>query len=323
VLLRGKVTEKGSGKPVAGACVEYWPLVIDNPNLLKNVITGWQKRELTKEDGTFRIAVLPGPGHLLFQGPTPDYVHAEIAGEVVYSGRAGGRRLYPDAAVKIDVPAKGDVKELSVTLRRGVTVRCKLVGPDGKPVARAVVLNRLHVYHDLGWHFATEARDGVYEVHGLDPEKSVPIIFLDAVNQCGAVAEISGKQAGEEVTVKLAPCGKAKARYLDGRGTPVTDSRVSPDVVVTPGRSGEYRRDDAKEGELLADEGSLVNLDRHNYWDKVKTDAEGRVTFPALVPGATYRVGRWEKDHWVLHKEFTVESGKTIDLGNVRIDKGE
>src|SRR5262249_27352234 len=151
-----------------------------------------------------------------------------------------------------------------------------------------------------------EARDGVFEVHGLDPEKAVPVCFLDAENQCGATVQLSGKQAGETVTVKLAPCGKATARYLDGKGRPLADYSAAPDIVVTPGASGDYTAA-VKKGELLADAESLVNIDRHNYWDRVKTDAQGRVTFPALIPGATYRVARWENDRWVPHKEFTAE----------------
>jgi protocatechuate 3,4-dioxygenase beta subunit len=321
VLVRGKVTEAGTGKPVAGACVQFWPRGVDNPNLRPNVITGWQKRELTKADGSFAIAVLPGPAHLLVQGPTPDYVHEEIGHEVLYSGRPGGSRLYPDAVVKLDIPARGEPKELAVTLRRGVTVRGRLLGPDGQPVARAVVLHRLHIYMDLGWHFATEARDGTFAVHGLDPDKSIPVHFLDAEKRCGAVVHLWGKQAGEEVTVRLVPCGQATARYLDGSGKPLADYAVSPDIVITPGHP--RIAGGRKEGEFLADQESLVNLDRHNYWDKVKTDAQGRVTFPALIPGATYRIGRWEKDRWLPHREFTVESGKTIDLGDVIIQRAK
>ena len=40
-----------------------------------------------------------------------------------------------------------------------------------------------------------------------------------------------------------------------------------------------------------------------------------------LIPGATYRVKRWDKNGWVPHKEFTVESGKTTDLGDVVMGK--
>jgi RNA polymerase sigma factor (sigma-70 family) len=322
VLVRGKVTEAGGGKPVAGAGVQFWPRDVDDPDRPKNVFTGWSHSEVTKEDGTFSMAVLPGKGHLLIQGPTPDYVHEEIGSEVLSSGRPGGGRTYPDAVVKLDLPAKGDPKEVAVTLRRGATVRGKLIGPDGKPVARALMMHRLHVDIDLSWHFAGEARDGVFEVHGLDPEKSVPVYFLDAENRCGVTVRLSGKQAGETVTVKLAPCGQAAARYVDGKGRPIAGYAAAPNVVVTPGASGDYAAVVSK-GELLADMGSLTNLDRHNYWGKVKTDAKGRVTFPALIPGATYRLARWDKDRWVPYKEFTVEAGKTVDLGDVVINKNE
>jgi hypothetical protein len=316
VLVRGKVTDAATGAPVAGASVQYHARD-DNRNLPRNAITGYDRLELSDADGAFRIAVAPGPGHLLFQGPTPDYVHVEVDSDVVRSGRAGGERLYPDAALKLDVPAGGGVPELSVRLRRGVTVRGRLVGPDGKPVPRAMVLHRLYVWVDLGWHFPTEARDGVFAVPGLAPEQTVPVFFLDPVNQCGAVARLSGKQAGQEVTVRLEPCGKATARYLDGRGKPLAGAHYSPEIIITPGRplNGMGRAD----GALAADEAAVVNLDRHNYWDKVKTDAQGRVTFPALIPGATYRVRRFEGDFWAPHKEFVAQSGKTLDLGDVPV----
>jgi hypothetical protein len=278
---------------------------------------------LTKADGTFQMAVLPSPGHLLFQGPTPDYVHEEIGSEMISAGRPGGMRLYPDAFVRLDGLSTGEVKEVAVTLRRGVTVRGRVVGPAGRPVARAVMLHRLHVSVDLSWHFATEARDGWFEIHGLAPEQTVPVYFLDAEHQTGARVEISGKQAGQEMTVRLAPCGKATARYVDGHGKPLPNYSVAPDIVITPGRTARYETDDATRDQPIADAGSLTNLDRHNYWDKVKTDADGRVTFPALIPGATYRLGRWEKDGWVPHKEFTVRTGETVDLGDVPIRKAE
>jgi protocatechuate 3,4-dioxygenase beta subunit len=322
VLVRGQVTEAGSGKPVAGAGVQFWPQGKDAPDLRNNVLTGWYYSEVTRPDGTFRMAVSPGPGHLLIQGPTADYVHEEIGHEVLSTGRPGGSRTYPDAIVKLDLPAKVEPKDVAVTLRRGATVRGRLLGPDGKPVARALMMHRLHVSRALAWQFPEEVRDGVFEVHGLDPEKAIPVYFLDAEHQCGAVVELSGKQAGETVTVKLAPCGKATARYIDGKGQPIADHRPAPNMVITPGASWDYGAALAK-GLLLADTASLTNLDRHNYWDGVKTDAKGRVTFAALIPGATYRIERFEKDRWLPHKEFKAEEGKTIDLGDVVIDGRE
>ena len=186
-------------------------------------------------------------------------------------------------------------------------------------VSPGVVLRRLEVSTELGWHVPAEAVDGVFEVRGLDPEKSVPVYFLDPENVCGAAVEVSGKQAGEVVTVKLAPCGQATARYVNGKVQPLPGLAAAPDIVITPG-AGRAALAGVGKGELLADVGSLTNLDRHNYSDRVRTDDQGRVTFPALIPGATYRVNRLEGDYWVPHKEFTAESGKTIDLGDVPIN---
>jgi RNA polymerase sigma factor (sigma-70 family) len=321
VLARGKVTEAGSGKPVARAAVQFWPRDSGDPNRPKNVITGWQDPGVTKEDGTFRIAVLPGEGHLLIQGPTPDYIHEEIGSEVIRTGRPGGSRVYPDASVKLDLAPNGEPKEVNVTLRRGVTVRGKLLGPDGKPVARALMAHRLHVSVALAWQFPEVIRDGVFEVHGLDPEKGVPVYFLDAENQCGAMVTLSGKHAGETVTVKLAPCGKATARYVDGQGRPIPDYAISPDFIITPGAAGHVIV--PGKGELLADATSLTSFDRHNYWQRLQTDAKGLITFPALIPGATYRVMRQKGEYPELHKDFTAESGKAIDLGDVSIDRKE
>jgi RNA polymerase sigma factor (sigma-70 family) len=325
-LVRGRVTEAGSGKPVARASVQFHPQRLDDTGVPRHVLTGYQACEVTKADGTFQIAVPPLPGHLLIQGPTPDYIHQEIGSEMLFFGRPGGSRYYPDGIVRLAGLRTGAVQEVAVTLRRGATVRGRILGPDGRPVARVILLHRLHVGIDLGWHFATEARDGWFEIHGLDSEKPVPVCFLDAEHQTGARVELSGKQSGQEITVRLVPCGRATARYVDGDGKPLAGFSPAPDIIITPGRAAPrpYSLDeDAGRNELLADEASVTNLDRYNYWNGIKTDAKGRVTFPALIPGATYRFSQWEKDRWVPNKGFTVKSGETLDLGDVVIRKAE
>jgi RNA polymerase sigma factor (sigma-70 family) len=321
VLVRGRVTEAGTGRPVAGASLQFRPRDTARPGP-RNLLRDFNRLEATRDDGTFAFALPPGSGHLLVQGPTPDYVHQEVESEFLASGRRGGQRYYPDAAVRIDVPERGEPKPVAVALRRGATVRGRLLGPDGKPVPRAVLLCRLNVIFDLAWHFPGEARGGVFEVHGLDPEQAVPVYLLDPVQQCGAVVHLSGKQAGEEVTVALAPCGHATARYVDEQGKPLAGYSAAPDLVVTPGRWS-YAADGGRRSEPVADAESLTNLDRDNYWERVKTDAAGRVTFPALIPGATYRLARFDKDRWLPHREFRVGPGETVDLGDVVVRQPE
>ena len=46
-----------------------------------------------------------------------------------------------------------------------------------------------------------------------------------------------------------------------------------------------------------------------------------RFTFPALIPGATYRISVPEENGTVLKKEFRVEVGKTQDLGDITLSR--
>jgi RNA polymerase sigma factor (sigma-70 family) len=319
VLVRGKITEAASGQPVAGAGVQYEPCPGQNPKVRTDVLRGWQDMVVSGADGVFQIVVQPGPGHLLISGPTQEFIHQEIGSNIISAGRPGGLRYYPDGLVKLDLPAKSGTKEVAVTLRRGVTVEGRLLGPDGKPVARALLFHRLHVAgFDLMWRFPVKVSDARFAVQGCDPKGTYPVYFLDPQNQWGATVTISGKQAGQPVTVRLARCGRAQARFLDPEGKPLKSSRLrlSPTMIITPGRR---RFDDRAAGRdaLLADEDLVANLDRLNYWDGLRTDEQGRCIFPALIPGATYRFSWAGKDGKVVRKEFTVKAGQTLELGDI------
>jgi hypothetical protein len=324
VLVRGKVTEAGSGKPVAQAAVQYYPQTADNANFRKEIIRGWDSTEVSAADGTFQIAVLPGPGHLLVLGQDGHYVHEEIGDRVLDSGRPGGARYYPDAVVKLKVPKETRVQDVAVTLKRGVSVKGQLVGPGGERVGKALMICRLQVSpFSLQWQFPVELRDGQFELHGLDPAKSYPVAFLEAEKGWGTTVQLSGQQAGKPVTVKLQPCGRAVARFVDPAGKPVVGHRPFLDIVVTPGAWG-FDREAGRKGLLYADEQHLCNVDRHNYWSGPLTDADGRCTFPVLIPGVMYRLSTSDqKGTPVLAREFTAESGRTFDAGEITFSRRE
>src|SRR5262249_57186991 len=63
----------------------------------------------------------------------------------------------------------------------------------------------------------------------------------------------------------------------------------------------------------------LGRADPTHYGDGPVTDADGKITFPNLVPGATYRISKFDGKA----KDFTVKPGETVSLGDVRVVKAE
>ena len=235
----------------------------------------------------------------------------------------------------LDLKPGSDSQEVNVVLRRGATVNGQVVGPDGQPVRDAWIFSRIILDPRRGaWRSWTgrhhgKVRDGRFEVHGLDPDTEVPVYFLDPKRKLGGVVNLSGKSAaGGPVTVRLEPCGAARARLVDPDGKPVAgrlprgSSMIT--MVVTPGPPYSTAKD--KAGLLAADEDDLTVVDPVNYENELVSDADGRITLPVLIPGATYRfidyttAVRGEAGPQV-RKEFTVKPGETLDLGDIRIEK--
>src|SRR5262249_35217324 len=150
----------------------------------------------TAADGSFRLAVLPGPGHLLVKGPTSDYLHVETSYRAMELGKPGGQRFYPDAVVALEPRVGSEPGELAIELRRGVTVTGRVAGPDGKPVTNYPLLARSFIPYGVVFrHNVVPAKEGTFELPGCAPDRPTPVLVLDAAGQQGAVVEVAGKQA--------------------------------------------------------------------------------------------------------------------------------
>ena len=300
VLVRGRVTEAGSGKPVAGAMVRDTVGLWINPT----VATG--------PDGRFRIVVAPDRGRLVIKGPDNDYIAREITFRELEGGKPHGYRVYPDALVSLDLKADAEPQEMTVQLRRGLTIRGTLLGPDGKPAADALMLCWSQVpQHAPVWHAAAvPVVDGRFELRGCDPERAYTVHFLDAKNQRGATVKLSVKEAGGKlVKVRLEPCGSAEVRFVDNKGKPRADFRPIFYIVVRPEPGGSPG--------LEADADFVSNVDRLHYsGGGSAVDAGARCKYPALIPGATYRILGYDLRSI---KDFTVKSGETLKLGDIVI----
>ena len=170
----GKVVEEGTGRPVAGASVQFFPM-----DRSGDVVCGFEAIVASKDDGSFQVAVPPGKGYLMVLGPTLDYVPKEIGGGTLSgSGQPGGRRFYAHDIIAYEVKAGDASHELTATLRPGRT----LSRPRGRPGGAgrstdAVILTRQQIDpFNLTWqgHGFVHARDGRFELHGFDPGEGRP-----------------------------------------------------------------------------------------------------------------------------------------------------
>ena len=86
--------------------------------------------------------------------------------------------------------------------------------------------------------------------------------------------------------------------------------------VLNPGVP-KYDFDSQRLGKLAADVDFNANVDQFNYGygsEPLKWDDDLRITYSALIPGATYRIPT-TFDQSFGYKEFVAKPGETLDLG--------
>jgi hypothetical protein len=369
VVVRGKVVEADSGKPIDSAAVSF---IVQRGNrgpqagtssgqqFIRQVGSSGSapSRQFTGSDGTFQIIVPPGPGHLVVTGPNPVYIYRTISEGELQNGKPGGFARHYHAVLPLDLRAADEPREASIRLRRSVTIKGQVVGTDGKPVKEAVVFlpsELLPEERSFGAVMigippgtrltALKVRDGAFELPNCDPDETYRVFVLSGRPQAeemftlprtgltdtasivnrlivakeaqGAVADISAKGAGgKPVQVKLSPCESADIRFVDGKGKGV-QQKVWLELLVKPGPSEGKSRAEGKaaaEAALLATPHSL-----RGEKPPVAPDAEGRITLPGLIPGATYRLKiltglPGQENEIIFEKDFTVEAGKKTNL---------
>jgi RNA polymerase sigma factor (sigma-70 family) len=323
-LIRGKVTEAGSGLPVTGARIAC------NAGYDYSVVSG--------PNGSYQIGVPVGGCRLVVSHPSGEYIPQIVGSAGGVGDKAIGDPAYHHAILDVEVKKDEKVKEVNITLRRGVTVKGRLVGPDDTPAASAVLFVSHHRQRFDNTMHPVLARNGRFEVRGLDPEKTYRLLFLEhprlpnslitpeslqgfpqlymkellgPQNKLGLSVEVSPKKVKEELTVKLAPCGKAKVRFVDGAGKPLAKYVPWLQLVVTPGP----RIYQALEDKTLAAEVVTLTGRYGGQLSAHPTDAQGFVTLEGLIPGATYRLKKTDQEpNNEVIKEFSVEAGKTLEL---------
>jgi hypothetical protein len=259
---------------------------------------------------------------LLVHGPTNDYLHVMVSDGDLYYGKTGLQRNYPDGARRVKYkPGESAAAPVAIELARGVTLRRKVVRPDGQPAggllhARSYLVDRREVQ---GHTPALPIVNGAIELPGFGPEESNPLFLLDIEHHCGVAISLTAEEGDIEAPIQMLPCGSARFHFIDEDGQPIVNHEPRLNVVVTSGAPATHHI--THDQPLWSDTILWQNM----FWDTVsrrqlpKTDSEGNVVVRDLIPGATYNVSFVNKGRWDEGYEFTVRAGETTDVGDVRI----
>jgi hypothetical protein len=309
VLVRGKVTESGSGAPVPGVSIQYIP---------EKSLQTQPANQICDEVGEFEMAVPAGSGWLVAHAQAGSYVLQELGSSQINLGKPGGQRFYAHAFSQIRPNTNDRTFDVVLQLQPGGVLTGRIVDESGKQVEEALVISKLKTLASTLWWrgHSVPVLGGRFELSGMQNGVDYAIHFLDAQRRLGATAILNASAA--EPTVVLQPCGSAVMKFVTSNGEPVADHMPTVEMVVTPG----CYRFDAKSmqaGTLAADSDFLANIDRMNHGQPLKSDALGKVTLHALIPGATYRV--IIRHH--IAKEFQLKAGETMDLGELTVEASE
>ena len=317
VLVRGRVLEEGTGKPVEGATITY-ESGGKQTEVPKNAVTGWQANQTSDANGHFMFAVPPGRGTLLVKKAGANYVLQQELSRKIHYNKSGGTRVYAHALHEFNASMEEGDLDVEIQVKPGRKIEGEIVDEDGKLIESAVIATSLRVWdYDGSWRGVSRPDlGGRFKLIGLSDDGEYPVVFLDPIRKLGATLNLHATD--DNVKVVLKPCGTARAKFiLDDE-----ERKFSPvllNLVVTPGTP---RRDfkTMRAGKVAADSDFNSNIDYINYRDgywKANVQRRGKdqyYTFPALVPGATYRLMTSEEDDG-SYKDFTVQSGETLDLG--------
>jgi RNA polymerase sigma factor (sigma-70 family) len=315
-VVTGLVYDKSTGKGVAACSVRFAPLPENKAGPTKGLALYGQ----ADGDGRFRLVVIPGPGVLLAGAPgtclkidgvpvypfKPAEFDAADRPRVKMTGLPKRNRNFltldgPEAldfsnACKVlDVRDDGTAVTCDLALDPGRTLTVNLQDPEGKPLAGAVVAG-ISPQALRTVPFKTAA----VRIYALDPDKPRPVVFLHAERKLAAVVTLRGDEK-DPVTVRLAPTAVVTARVLDEDGGPVAGVEV-------------YTLYSSPAGKQLTKSQDRNPLPR--------TDKEGRFRLEGVVPGLSMGLGFRKGRHGLMPEKQTEvtapESGKTLDLGDVR-----
>jgi protocatechuate 3,4-dioxygenase beta subunit len=311
--IEGKLTDKETGKPVAGAWLHYLPFLENKfPRTIPEFHPGgyvdggaYQRRYMSKADGTFRLVGLPGRaivGAVVYTGkPYRRGAGSEsIKGMnqhghfVTWSNPVTASRYFPDSMKEIN-PAEGtETVHLDLTLDPGAKVHLRVVDQQGKPVTEVKTGGR----RERGRHDIEAQAQAEFDVVTLGPGEDRMVSLVHEGRKLGRVIHVKeGDDKNGPMPVTLEPSATFTGRIVDDDGNPVSGATIEP----LPKPSGDFS----------------LRL------PQVASGKDGRFTVPDVPTGCEYSL-LFENHAPAMRRRFVVKDaavqpGETTDVGAIRL----
>ncbi|SIO36728.1 RNA polymerase sigma factor, sigma-70 family [Singulisphaera sp. GP187] len=302
ILVRGRLTDKATGRPLAGKVI--YNAFQDNaylgefPNFRQN--TQENRVPISGSDGRFTIAALPGRGLIAARAKEERYLHGLGTDSIKGFNRSHGAFItYPSylmpsnqhVIAEINSAPGKDVVDLNLEADPGRTVTGTIVDSDGQPLlfGNGVEVRTL----DLLQMPQQTPGDPTFVVTGL-PSGRYRLDFIHRGRKLAGSLALRGNETGP-LTAKLQPWGTVIGRVVDEEGKPRTDLEIFSETRERP---------DPEAGDLV---------------EKPTVDGQGRFRLEGLVPGVKYDAlgDAPNKATGPILKGVQVGPGEVKDLGDV------
>jgi 5-hydroxyisourate hydrolase-like protein (transthyretin family) len=308
-IVRGRIVDADTKRPVAGASVLYQP----NPGNPRNNRDYEFRNTVTSEnDGRFAITTLPGEGHVLVEAGS-EYIRTKLM-----RGKSEHSALFPNGLVAVNVPDTGDAALVEIAIRKGVTFTARIVGPEGQPVLPFAVYCRELNGSAIRWAVpSVNYLDDHFVFPGSDPSRSYKLIFASAQHQLASVIEIQpDPRATQPTEIRLQRAARVHGRVVKPGGLPMSEGQIYPIIVLSQHKKPES----LDRNEILSEEiysNLLESSARGKYLDR--PGASGDFVCNALVPGLPFYIVATSGGRAAFQYVPPLKPGEDRDLGTITL----
>jgi hypothetical protein len=300
ILVRGRVTDRATGRPVPGFISAY--TFRGNPRARE--FPGYEDSNpphvYLEDDGRYEVVALTGRGLITCQSDYRRYrsgVGAEaIPGAQDYFDTLP-RQVFRDqfqALAVVDLDPKAESATLDLQVDPGRSLAIQVVDPEGRPLAGTMAMGVAPRF------FREEEQDSpTIEVRGLERSKPRRVIVYHEARRLVGLVDLKGDETAP-LTVRLQPWGTLAGRIVDEQGRPLGGLEVCNLFAYSLDRNPPPSR------------GTLPSL---------PIGRDGRFRVERLIPSLMYGGGASQGVMYRgdLFRAVTLAPGEVKDLGDLRI----